>query len=506
MENNYSFIDETFEEDTQSGQGRNVGRGLILAILFIMFIISLILAYLAPASLSRPYLGTCVIMALVTVILQTIYRATGPRPVNWFCIDVLFMVSFFIIHFWYPMYWLMGQVPSEIKLWINESVVCYATMMSVSGLLAFMMGFNCLADSFPHVQWSSFIDIQALRKWKNAGRIIFLGGCAVVALYIGVLGRELFGGVYGGIVGGYLPRVLYLLLNILIYLGFIIMTIAAARLTGKWKIGTGPKLALMVFLVYVLVLGDRSNVASLVLLLGAAYSEFVKHISLKKFAIGFAAAMFLLGVARIARYSPERTISSFVKTALEYREDIALDESFLNFSGSVRTVYAAVNAVPSEFNYFYGRLKIAELMGVIPFSRRLLPLMRVQFSNSALFLTWIIHRSFASGAGATIIADLYVDFGYPGVVVFMFLIGWLCKYVQQKARQRGTMVWGVAHATMISTVALMPRYNILSLIRGVLWPVLMILVLRAVLGIPKQSAESQVVAYELGEDFDIMTG
>ena len=67
----------------------------------------------------------------------------------------------------------------------------------------------------------------------------------------------------------------------------------------------------------------------------------------------------------------------------------------------------------------------------------------------------------------------------------------LCKYVQQKARGSGSFVWGVANACMLATMVLITRNNVLNLIRGVLWPVLLVVFVGLIMGITK-SSQSQL--------------
>jgi oligosaccharide repeat unit polymerase len=476
---------------------------LLLAVLFMSLVVSLLLSRFAPGDLSRPFLGVCVTLAAAAILLQCISKFTLPKPVNWFSVDILFAAAFFLVHFWYTFAWLAGLLPSAIEFWRDTSVVCYASAMSLAGLLAFLLGYNLLPERFSRMRQGAWIDGRPLINWRRFGITVFIVGIISVVVYVMALGAELFQGAYtGSQKGGYWAQVLYLLLGVLLNLGFVVMTIASGQLWGKWKVGIITKLAIMFFLAYLFVLGDRSLAFSFVIVLGVAYAEYIKPMSLKRFALAIIAGLFIISVGLIGRKSPQRTITSFVSHAVQEKEDVSLEGGALNVGGSVRCINEAVRIVPSRYNYFLGKGQVAEIIGLIPFSRRLFDVTGIEYLGSASVLTWSMYGSFESGAGTTIIADIYMDFGYPGVVLIMFLLGLLCKYVQQRARSSASMVSGVAYCCLVSTCALLPRYSLGSLIRGVLWPVLALLLVGSILGIPSQPSQEQLSTYALERDLE----
>ncbi len=470
-------------------------RLILVPVLGLMFLVSLVAWLIAPPVLSRLYMYLCLALAIGAIVFQFIYHASGPRTTNWFSVDIIFMLAFFTVHFVYPLFWAVGLAPSSYEIWINEAVVCRATMMSVCGFLAFALGFNVLADRYSHVQWPVLMDNITLQRWRTLGKVFLVIGVLVAGIYILLLGELLTIGVYQSTPGEYREHVIKMLLVTLMRIAFVLLTVAAAMLTGKWKIGWLSKIAILMLLAWILILGDRSLAFGLAAILVAAYSEYAKRISFKKLVLFIAAGFFLAGVVRVARYSPERTVSSFVKTAQEKSEEITWDTGLMNFAGSVRTVYAAVDIVPQQHDYFYGRLEISGLAGIIPFSRRLLP-KKIEYTTSASYLTWVMHAGdFSSGVGTTIIADTYMDFGLIGVVAVMFGVGLLSKHIQQKARATCSLTWAVAHACLIASLALIPRYSMTYLVRDVLWPVLLILLASKILSlgrVPNLPAEMSI--------------
>jgi oligosaccharide repeat unit polymerase len=469
----------------------------ILLVLFVLLLVSCGLAFIAPAGLVRWYLWLSIVFAVSVFVLHIAYRYRFPKPRNWFTVDILFSITFLIVHFWYSFSWLIGLAPSSIVIWRDEQVVCYCAMMSVSGLIAFLIGFHMLPERFCQSSNNPIISMNLLRRWKAAGFILFLLGMIATVIYIGLFGKELFEGQYTGSArGGYLEKVLHIVMNLLLILGLVVLSISSIQLTGKYKIGVLAKGLGVAFMLFLLILGSRSIMAGYVLVLLAAYTEYRKPMSLKLIVIGMLFGFFMMSFTQIGRISPERTLKSFVETARANKEGISVDVGASELGHSVRCLHEAASITPSQYKHFKGALKISELLSIIPFANKLVHL---TYPGSSTFLTWTIYGNLDSGVGTTVVADLYLDFGYGGVVILMIILGLLCKYIQQKSRGSGDMAWGVAYCSIVSVVTLMPRFTYLSLIRGVIWPLLMLLVLRKVLGLSGQRLEGQVESFDLDE-------
>jgi len=480
----------------------NAVRKTVLILLFLVLLLSISLSFFAPNKLSRSYLSFCVGMVIFVFILQCFYKFSMPKPVNWFSLDVLFFIMFFMVHFWYTFSWLVGISLSDMVLWRDTAAVCYASNMSASGLIAFLIGFDLLSHRFASVR-RPFLTTQVFTKWRIVGRFIFWTGVIATSIYVLILREELLGGAYeGSSVGGRGSRVLYILLNILLTVGVLVLSISSAQLTGKWKIGVIQKFTLFFFLIYLVVLGDRSTMFGYVVVLGAVYTNYVKPLSLKKLIIGICIGLIVNTAGDIGRLSAERTITSFTKEVLTRKEGVSLESGAYKLAGSVRTLNQAVSVIPSQDYYFLGKLKVSELISIIPLTGKLLPY-NLQYFSSSQYLTWSIQKHFRSGTGSTIVADIYVDFGYPFVVIILLLLGIFSKYIQQKAFSSGSVVSGVAFCCLVSSMATLPRYNFIPTIsRGVLWPVMVVILCRLVFGVHKESSQDypEIYDYDLASD------
>ena len=452
-------------------------RTSLVIILTFILLLSLVLSSTAPGDLSKPYLAMCVFLSILIFVFQCLLKLTDPKPRNWLTIDILALFTFWLVHFLFPAYWVMGKhlvTADSLSVWVNEAVVCRATMMSISAMAAFAIGFNIIKNRYLNVIWELPYDYAGLIRWKWAANILFVMSGIFIALLILVVGATLFSGQYSGALESYSGKIIIIILSLTLEMSLSLMTFVAASMTGKWKIGITAKLFFIFIITYILILGDRGMAARIALVAAFGYSETVKGVSFKKLAIVIIAGTFLMAVVQIARTSPERTLPSFVKTALEFKDEINVEAGFLNLGSSARTLYAAVDAVPSGYNYFYGKLKMGEIIAFVPFGNKLLGIVTSQYINSQYFLTWIMFGNFYSGAGSTVVADIYLDFGYPGVVIVMFLLGFFCKWLQQRFRSTGSFVAGVGYCTLAVTVMKMSRSGVCDVIRGAFWPMLLV--------------------------------
>jgi hypothetical protein len=497
-------VDWPADPDGFAPTGRLLSRTMLLGIVVTVLLVGAALSAIAPKHLSKGFVACCVILATILLAAQLIHKATGPRPVNWLTVEILFLIAFYIAHFVYPAYWVLGVVASNSRVWIDESVVGFGTALGLVGMAAFMLGFHILPEYLGRVHWPAVMQPDTLRRWSVVGRVVLVAGVITGAAFVGLLGRELVEGQYK-LDRGYDANLLWLVFNLLIRLGIVVVTLAAVQRTGRWKVGLIVKVLLVLFIGWTMILGQRGVFATTALLVLAAYAEYVRRVSLKVLLILLTGGMFIHGVAAVARNSPERTISSFVKTAIAKSEDIRWDSGVMDLSSSVRTLYGAVHFVPDVDGYGLGRMKISEVTSIIPFGNALFGMDKWAYPSSGIYLTWKLEGSLAVGAGSTVVADIWVDFGYVGVLVLMIALGLLCKRVQQRARADGSsFTWGVAHMFLIVTLPLMARGNLLQPIRGVLWPVIGVCVLGWVFGLPRRGSveyQSEIECLPVPEDY-----
>ena len=439
-----------------------------------MTLICIVLFMMADKGYNPAFVMTCIVVAAGMILLQGIHNVKIRGIRSWLQVDLLFLLMFFFVHFWL---WL-----SVALEWVDLSLlppnymrrVDFAVALALLGMAAFLMGYNLM----PKVRPQQIVDIVGKRGWVVAGYVIFFMGAALTILYAFSVGSAAFEGQYGGSeVGSLTARVTYLLSGIFLKIGILIILIAKSDRSRYLPKAIVPLGVLAVVLLMQLVLGDRSEFIYTAGVVAFAYSTFYKRISLPVLVVGVLAVSILMSAVQIARRADSRSLSEIVDTISEGGDSVSVKAGLGNISASGGVLLAAVSAVPKEHDYFGGDLKTLELLGIIPFGRKFFYRDAEQrdYTNSSNFLTWyILGPNATSGTGTTVVADIYVDFGPTGVFIGLFVLGFITNLVRDKAARSQSFIMAVVFCYFAGLLVLLPRYSVLQVIRGLLWPILML--------------------------------
>ena len=279
---------------------------------------------------------------------------------------------------------------------------------------------------------------------------------------------------------------MYLLQSILLKLGILIILIAKAdrrRFIPRCPVALG---VLGVVLLMLLVLGDRSEFIYTIAVVLFAYSLFYRPIPLPVLVGGVAVLSLLMSAVQEARRHDERSVGQIVEALDSATDSVSVSAGLTGISSSGGVLLAAVTAVPDQHPYFLGELKLQEILGIVPFGRSIFlsPAAAADYSNTSTFLTWyVLGPNSTAGTGTTIVADLYIDFGVPGVVLGLLLLGYIVSLVRERATQSTSITYAVLFCYFAGLMVLLPRYSFFQIIRGLLWPLAFFWLLRKVTGL-----------------------
>lgn len=443
--------------------------GSILAFLFaIFFFISKTPGYDASMVMA------CVIFAVALIVFQICRNFLLGMPNGWFQVDLMFLIMFFLVHFWF---WIAQQFDlGEMKWMLNAYLgsANYSIALATLGMSSFILGFNIRARE----QIQPCISLVNAARWKSLGYVVFYAGVTVTCFYLVVVGPEaLEGGYSGSAVGNLLARSSYLLEGILLKLGILILLISYAnprKIIPQCKL---PLFILSLILIMYLVMGDRSEFFFTIAVVIFAYSRYYKKISFPVLIIGILVSAFLMNAVQLARRDQDRSLNTIAKVMTDDRRNVSVTAGLNNIAASGGVLLAAVSAIAEKHEYFYGELKTKELLGIIPYGRTFFlgsePAGDV--STSSDFLThYILGPHSNTGTGTTIVADLYIDFGPAGVVLGLFLLGYIANTVNMKADRGSSIIYAVVFCYFAGLLVMLPRYSFLMIIRGLIWPALII--------------------------------
>jgi oligosaccharide repeat unit polymerase len=224
-----------------------------------------------------------------------------------------------------------------------------------------------------------------------------------------------------------------------------------------------------------LILGDRNSFFLIALVALASVSTYTVRIRPWSFALLVVGALIVYQGIEATRQLDKRGFAS-IGQALQIGTSsrFNLDESSL--TNTTITSRAAFRIVPDDYDYFYGKFKLIGFAGIIPYSRGLLVDPNDPFVTSADLITvGILGDNPTWSLGTNIIADIYVDFGIPGVIALMYAMGRVGAYIQHRAESHGSsMVWAVTYVVCLATYAEAPRYSFDFPVRPLTWTLLLL--------------------------------
>lgn len=473
-------------------------RYLIAILLSLLLLcISGCLYSFAPESYSASYCTLLLVIYLISSVITIRFTLINK---NYFNFHVLFLLSFFFVNFVYPVF-LYPYDPfyfSVFQMSFDHQIITKTTALALLGACSFNFG--------------------AVLRFRNEKRVVdasntnystlqFLLINWVYFIFIIILvfsGKEMLTGNFGAT--SKIPPGLLVIFQVSLGLSIILIILSQINhgniLKFMWKFNKPVLLILLCFILLFIYTGDRGPVLQILLIAIGGFSLFIKAIKLRSFII---VALFGMLVFTFISYARSRTETN------DFKENIAkyIERGFQNIKlGSFfdlgmdlivtnRNLYVGVEYA-NENGFNHGKSMFYYLFSPIPF---LPTLMTKTFANSEPFeLTSaqiITDETNATyGLGSNIIADLYMAFGVPGVIIFMFFLGYLVTKFLLKAYFNDHIYYIIAYLFILGFSIYLPRTSILDPIRHIVWAIILFFILKKLrkmlLGFTKKS-EKQIL-------------
>ncbi|MCH2179376.1 MAG: oligosaccharide repeat unit polymerase [Mariniblastus sp.] len=464
------------------------------------------LTTIAPTSPDKLFVSICLFFVGATIGLLFLAKSLEPKPVNWLTADVLFTLSFCVIHYAYFIYWTFDLNEDMGEIWYIRNAncphtVCISLAMYLTAVNAFLFGFYFIKTKrfFPII--NSQKPPQAVeRAWQRLGRLVIRLGFMGFLAFVMIVGPARFFGVYSGTNNiSFVANIFFQLGTVFLMAGMTIAMASRGRIfkktrkkrRGAFGVGYLDMLLIATTVVAIGVHGDRSTLVTVSGAFIIAYSEFVKPLKLKTLAITSIVFVFFLGF--ILAFRSAKTES------YDFDPATNINSALNNLGTSAVCGFVAVDYTKDE--YSYGKMQVRQLLGIIPFGRRLFGVRDSIDNSSSLLLTLLIQGKIGkgvSGTGTSVFADLYFDFGFYGACLVFLLVGSLAKIIENKARTSTSIVWQVLLVTLVTFLAVCSRYTFSEgLIRFVLYSGLYVSFFCYVLSIPFRYRISNTPNYSI---------
>lgn len=396
---------------------------------------------------------------------------------NWLRLDVFFILGFTIVHFQWPiMYVLSGIIPENYwRIFVDDKVANYSTWLSTIGGLTFLTGFHLMKMKRRKKH------ILPPYNYKN----ILLFTAVTFIIFLLFAGKGFFsGGIYKGEGDSIAGEGLAKYFGILFQIGLIVST-ALIIYTHKhsykgnlfkWFISLN-RLYLITIVFYItifLLIGDRGGPLSLILLILVLVGNQVRKFKFREVLIITIFGGFLMTIIGLGRN--EASGLDILSAGTDKITDFKAYDATLELANSIRTLNTAVDHIPRESDYFYGTLWAGNILSTIPFAQsQFLKLTGLDAYKlgSANYITYLVYgKDSPSGEGTSLIADIYLNFGWFGVMVLMFFFGMLIKRLSIEIRYPTNINWFIAGAVIAGFTLYYARTGLFMPMRNVVWGIL----------------------------------
>lgn len=418
-------------------------------------LLAIILYFLAPNKYD--FLTCCILFGLFLYSAFITLKRNSKREsvVNF---SLFFTVSFFFVNFFYPIFiypFDKYYFPVFSRFYFNETLITKSTALALVGYCSFSLGTKFFLDKNSNIKASNYttnIYVNSKIILRYSYNIILVSSWAICFLVFflakdGILKRssDAFFNIE--------PSLLVIaqcLINLLIVLNFYLK-----------KSFRNFTIAILYALVFIFV-GDRGAAIQTSLVLLFSYNIFYKKISKAKIIVIFIAGFVGLTLVSALR-GKDGNNRQLNEVEFTRYYDFTMDLIVNN-----RNLYAGYDYA-NKNGINYGRSSIPYLFAPIPllpsFITTNLYGVKPQELSTGTILTNDVNATW--GLGTNLIADIYMQFGFVGVILLMFCLGYLIsKLAFNKKRKLFTTICYI----FISSFSIyMARSSLFDSVRYIAW-------------------------------------
>lgn len=221
---------------------------------------------------------------------------------------------------------------------------------------------------------------------------------------------------------------------------------------------------IIIYTMLFLAIGSRTIPMRIALLSLFLYSIYIHKI--KKIAVFY---ILLVGLLLMTFVGAVRNGGAFDMSALTSIWDLGKDLTINNRSLYVLMEYADMHG------YNFGKTMLMNILSMIPFLQSaylfitgdsISSISSANLVTELFFSDKITDKTF--GLGTNVLGDIYVSFGFIGVVLFMYLLGHILKVLYSMIC-RGDNRAVLIYALLFMDVAYLPRSAFFTSLRSVVW-------------------------------------
>jgi hypothetical protein len=418
------------------------------------------------------------VLSLVSVLNMLIFdfvARAGFRRRGLFCASTLFLISYSIVFFQFP---LLAPFYEEIRfnqlLWMRDEFVNWTTMVSAGSIHLFMAGYIWGLTNERRKARPAPIAVASRDKLRVLLYSLPLASFGCFAAFMALVGRSYLSGAYGGSANwGAGATYLFRLFEVLFYLTIALEiykikqrkpNIGVIEYIFSFNMHTLAFIGF--FFLFHLFTGDRGPVITLLLMLVGGYDLLFKRLPIFISIVAIVAGVFTLSFISAYR---TKDASMTMEERIEKGKQKTKDKKFYEVTGdlaaSVRIMNYAVMLTPEFSDYYFGWIQAGRVATSVPLAakvfRKAIPIQVHQTplgsTSSSIFTYHVLGPDSTIGVGSSILADLYIDFGIVGCFAGMALFGYFIAWSEFKASSTFALFPVVFYLMVVSTSIYWPR-------------------------------------------------
>lgn len=391
---------------------------------FLVLVVSVMMYFYAPTSPDRTFLGYCILMGavLIYIHIKGKYVERELRKV-YLRHSVVFILIFFIVFFQRDLDFALGLLTNDsprVDLFYGNAphVVSKACALSLMALSSFLCGYY--KSSFKNMHNTTNVYVFISHK------LLVIGGFFLMFLHVLQYG-------IGNFSKDKNTDTAILTIMQAVLLALIVIIAYNIRHNSKQsnisvKKYLMPFVLIFLFLFIYFASANRGGAIKVCLMLLVAYIYMTdNHVNYKKIAIIAIAGAFSITMIGIVRSMVDKDVNAATEMLLDIKSISPLTSELAN---SVNTVHVALDIVPSKQDYNYGSSFFPRFNILIPGLNRIIP----DISTSEDIITKAFFGgkipSWGWGLGSSAVADVYISFGFLGVIIIFFIFGWFVHYLE----------------------------------------------------------------------------
>ena len=432
-------------------------HNVIVLIAQLIVFICLVSVYLIgmPSYFSYTYIVVILIILGISLILFSIRKLPPSLKGNYLTSTFLFTLSFLIVHFQFYLDYALGlrQDLNLGMIYLNYDIVPKAISLAALSAIAFFIGSTFALLSPPKSRkFDIDFDVDIGNEIQSL-RIIKLIMAFMLALYFYGTPLYYFQGGYNELMNnGSLSYIHYKSAHIF-YLSIAAYIICMINMILKKKmklnisqylriIGPTALTIIAIYLCSCLIAGNRRPLIAILTLLACGYYiSQVKKLKLKNMAAIIIVAASALQVTSFLRLvDGHQSLSERIELAINNKAESAnyTEPSILPFTTELATSLRAYHSTVmhmEENKGVFGLSTVGYLISIIPGLGLLVESMTsIKLTTSSLLITeWM---GADHGMGTTVLADVYIDYGFIGSIIIFLLFGALLSRLDAVTYER----------------------------------------------------------------------